>query len=301
MVLSRLLLRLTVLYGVLAHGLVAPTARHLRRAITHPGLLHTEEDFTRIKGLVDRGEEPWLTGWNKLEARANADYSPNPVETVYRGSGSPENYANLYRDAAAAYANAVHWKVSGDEPHAQAAAKILDGWSGTLKAIDGSSDKYLASGLYGYQLANAGELLRDYSGWSGLADLVDMLVMVFYPMNRRFFLEHNDAAVDHYWANWDLCNICTMHSVGVLSDNQTMIDEAITYFKTGEGNGAIEKAIWVIYEEEESGKGLGQTQESGRDQGHTTLDIALLGTLAQQAYNQGEDLFAYLDNRILAG
>lgn len=284
-----LLLRLTALYGVLAHGLV------------HPGLLHTADDITRIQGFVNDGTEPWLTGWNKLEARANADYSPNPVETVYRGTGSPENYANLFRDAAAAYANAVHWSISGDETRAQAAIAILDGWSSTLKAIDGSSDKYLASGLYGYQLANAGELMRDYEGWTGLPALVDMLVAVFYPMNRRFFLEHNDAAVDHYWANWDLCNICTMHAVGVLSDNQTMVDEAITYFKTGEGNGAIEKAIWTTYEEEDTGKILGQIQEAGRDQGHTMLDIALLGILAQQSYNQGDDLFAYLDNRILAG
>lgn len=286
-----LLLRLAALYGVLplTHGLV------------HPGLLHTTEDIARIQGFVNAAKEPWLTGWGKLEARANADYSPNPVETVYRGNGSPQNYANLYRDAAAAYANAVHWRISGDETHAKAATKILDAWSSTLKEITGGSDKYLASGLYGYQLANAGELMRDYEGWSGLQNLVDMLVSVFYPMNRRFFIDHNDGAIDHYWANWDLCNLCTMHAVGVLSDNQTMVDEAITYFKTGGGNGAIEKAIWVLYEEDGTGKALGQIQESGRDQGHAMLDIALLGTLAQQSYNQGDDLFAYLDNRILAG
>ena len=37
--------------------------------------------------------------------------------------------------------------------------------------------------------------------------LVDLLVDVFYPMNHRFIVEHNDAKVDHYWANWDLCNL----------------------------------------------------------------------------------------------
>lgn len=92
-----------------------------------------------------------------------------------------------------------------------------------------------------------------------------------------------------------------MHAIGVLSDNKTMIKEAIDYFKNGAGNGAIKNAIWTVHTEEGSGKQLGQNQESGRDQGHTMFNQNLLGVLAQQSYNQGEDLFALLDNRILAG
>lgn len=86
-----------------------------------------------------------------------------------------------------------------------------------------------------------------------------------------------------------------------MSDNQTAIDQAITYFKEGEGNGALNNTIWTIHEEDDTGKPLGQGQEAGRDQGHSLLDFGLLGVLAQQAYNQGEDLFALWDNRILAG
>jgi hypothetical protein len=95
--------------------------------------------------------------------------------------------------------------------------------------------------------------------------------------------------------------LAAIHAIGVLSDDQAMIDEAITYFKTGDGNGAIEHAIWELHEEEGTGKVLGQGQEAGRDQGHALLCFGLLGVLAQQSYNQGEDLFALLDNRILAG
>jgi hypothetical protein len=298
-----LLFFLTLVLSSLANGLVAgpPQGQSRRATFTHPGLLHTERDFARIKGYVSSQTEPWYTGWNKLAAHADANYQPRAVETVYRGTGTPENYALLYRDAAAAYANAVYWKVSGDKAHGQAATRILDAWSGTLKKVDGSSDRFLASGLYGYQLANAGEIMRRFSEWKGLPALVSMLKSVFYPMNHQFLTEHNGAAIDHYWANWDLCNLCAMHAIGVLSDNRTMADEAITYFKTGAGNGAIKLAIWKLYKEEGSGKPLGQIQESGRDQGHTLLDIALLGVLAQQSYNQGEDLFGYLENRILAG
>ncbi|KAB5518162.1 putative GPI anchored protein [Coniochaeta sp. 2T2.1] len=276
---------------------------HSKRAsFVHPGLLHTEADFTRIKSYVNGKKAPWITGWNKLAAHANPSYSPRAVETLCRGSSSDctENYANLYRDASAAYVNAIYWKVTGDTQYADNAGKILDAWSGTLKQIWGSSDKFLASGLYGYQLANAGEILRGYSGWKGLSGLVNMLKTVFYPMNHSFLTKHNDAKIDHYWANWDQCNLASMHAIGILADDSTIANEAITYFKSGGGNGAIEKFIWKLHTEPGSSKILGQGQEAGRDQGHATLDFALVGVLAQQAYNQGPDLFGYLSNRILA-
>ncbi|TEA11904.1 hypothetical protein C8034_v007130 [Colletotrichum sidae] len=304
-------------FGILTHPLTftslvllsssaevcATQAVTARRTFTHPGLLHTTKDFDRITGLLDDNREPWKAGWSKLAARANPNHVARPVETLCRGAGSDctENYSLVFRDAAAAYANAVYWRISGNATYADAAGRILDAWSGNLKRIWGSSDKFLASGIYGYQLANAGELLRDYKGWTGLPALVDMLTDVFYPMNHVFLVQHNGAAIDHYWANWDLANMCAMQAIGILSDNTTMYDEAVTYFKKGKGNGMIEKAIWKLHDEPGSGKVLGQGQEAGRDQGHALLDFAFLGVFAQQSYNQGDDLFAYLDNRILAG
>ncbi|KAL4922835.1 chondroitin AC/alginate lyase [Aspergillus aurantiobrunneus] len=271
-------------------------------AITHPGLLHTEADFSRIRNLISSKTEPQLTGWEKLAAKADASYVPSATETICRGSGcDPENYPSLYRDIAAAYANAVYWKVTGTEANGDAAAGILDAWSSKLTALDGSSDRYLASGLYGYQLANAAEVLRGYEKWNGLEGVVGLLDGVFLPMNVRFLQEHNDAVIDNYWANWDLCNLASLHAIGVLSENQTAIDQAMTYFKEGAGMGALDNAIWTVHEEEETGKPLGQGQEAGRDQGHSLLDFGLLGVLAQQAYNQGEDLFALGESKILAG
>ncbi|KAL0943347.1 exopolysaccharide inner membrane protein [Colletotrichum truncatum] len=275
-----------------------------RRAFAHPGLLHTTKDFERIKDFLGANRQPWKTGWDKLATRASADHTPRPVETVCRGAGTEcasENYALLFRDAAAAYTNAVHWKITGNESHAEAAGRILDAWSSTLVRVWGSSDKFLASGIYGYQLANAGELLRDWSGWKGFPALVNMLKNIFYPMNHDFLVNHNGAVIDHYWANWDLANMCAMQAIGVLSDNATMYEEAVNYFKNGAGNGQIENAIWKLHKEPGSDKNLGQGQEAGRDQGHALLDFAFLGVFAQQSYSQGDDLFGYLDNRILAG
>ncbi|KAF7586165.1 hypothetical protein BBP40_009340 [Aspergillus hancockii] len=277
----------------------------LTQAFTHPGLLHTNADFDRIKTKVQSNAEPWLTGWYKLtnSSFASPNYTPRAQGTIYRGKDGvhAENYPNLYKDIAAAYALALQWKITSDETYAKTAITILDAWASTLKSISGNSDKFLASGIYGYSLANAGELMRDYAGWGEdkFAAFRDMMVNVFYPMNHDFFIRHNDAEIDHYWANWDLCNLASMLSIGILADNETMYQEAVDYFKNGTGNGAITKMVWKLHEVE--GQVLGQGQEAGRDQGHAMLDFGLLGAVAQAAFNQGEDLFAYGDGLILAG
>ena len=62
-----------------------------------------------------------------------------------------------------------------------------------------------------------------------------------------------------------------MMSIGVLSDNQTMFNEAVDYFYTGGGNGAINKTIWVLYND-----GTGQLQEVALDLSPAHSKIARL-------------------------
>jgi hypothetical protein len=126
--------------------------------------------------------------------------------------------------------------------------------------------------------------------------LQQMLLDVFYPMNHAFLVNHNGARIDHYWANWDLANMASMLAIGVVTDRRYVYREAVEYFKHGAGNGSIEHVVWKRYP-----GGLGQVQESGRDQGHSMLDIALLGVFCQMAWNQGDDLFGYDNNRFLQG
>lgn len=45
----------------------------------------------------------------------------------------------------------------------------------------------------------------------------------------------------------------------------------------------------------------GQIQESGRDQAHCMLGIGCLAEIAEVAWNQGDDLYGALDNRIMKG
>lgn len=102
------------------------------------------------------------------------------------------------------------------------------------------------------------------------------------------------------WANWDLCSIAAIQAIGVFTDNQTMYDYAVNYFISGDGMGAMPNFIIANHTEDGTGKILAQSQEVGRDQGHATLDIALLGVVLQQGYNQGSDLFEIMSNSGLA-
>ncbi|KAF7556412.1 hypothetical protein G7Z17_g1475 [Cylindrodendrum hubeiense] len=273
-------------------------------AFQHPGLLVTDEDINRAKTKIAAQEDPWLSSWNKLTSLefSNASYTNNAVDIVSRST----NGELLWHDAAAAFNLAVRWKISGDEQYAAAAADILVAWAETLQSLSGGGDDdYLTAGLQGYELANAAELLRDYAPFakSGLSAVQSMMTDIFLPMNLDFLnhvlgSEHN---VLHFFANWEQCNLASAMAIGVLTDNQTAYDFAVEYFKSGTGNGAISNGITNIVEEPGTGTSLGQGQESGRDQGHSALDFQLLGVIGQQAWNQGEDLFGYADNRILLG
>ena len=286
--------------AALVMAICATSAR--AEPFAHPGALHTQADLQRMKEKVGENAQPWLDSWNILlkNPHASLNWKPRPFAVVYRGKDgkNPENYSALFNDAAAAYALALRWKISGDDAYADKAVAILDAWSATLTGIGGSSDKFLASGIYGYQLANAAEILRTYKKWpeSSFNRFKTMMLDVFYPMNHDFLVRHNGAKIDHYWANWDLANMDSMIAIGILADRPDIYREAVEYFKHGQGNGAIDHLVWKIYPD-----GLGQTQESGRDQGHNTLNVSLLGAFCQMAWNQHDDLFGYEDNRVLKG
>ncbi|SEF75406.1 Alginate lyase [Nonomuraea solani] len=288
------MLRRTVLKAALAAGASALVGGGTRAAFAHPGLLHTQADFKRMADRVAAGAQPYKAGWDKLTGNsfAQSGWTPRPVATVVRG-GTGQNYPQLYRDIAAAYQNALRWKISGSTAHGDTARDILNAWSGTLTTIAGNADRFLAAGIYGYQLANVGEIMRGYAGFD-LARFKNMLLRIFYPMNNDFLTRHNGACITNYWANWDLCSMASVLAIGIFCDDQAKFGQAVTYFKSGAGNGAITKAVPFSH-----AGGLAQWQESGRDQGHALLGIGLMGSFCEMAWNQGQDLYGYDGNRFM--
>lgn len=277
---------------------VATTADAAPATFTHPGMLHNAGDINRAKVRVAAGDDPWLSGWNRLTAnsRSQSTWTNRATATIIRG-GTGQNYGLLYNDIAAAYQNALRWRVAGTEANAVCAANILNAWSRTLTTVTGNADRFLAAGIYGWQFANACELMRGYGGFD-LAAAQEMLVRVFYPLNNQFLTGHNDACITNYWANWDLCNMASVMAIGILTDNAAKYDQAVNYFKNGAGNGAIQKAVPFLYSDVE-GYDLGQWQESGRDQGHTMMGMGQMGAICEMAWNQGDDLYSYDGRRFM--
>ncbi|MER5936153.1 alginate lyase family protein [Streptomyces sp. NPDC001928] len=277
---------------------VAATADAAPATFTHPGMLHNAGDINRAKVRVAAGTDPWLSGWNRLTANSHSQstWTNRATATIIRG-GTGQNYGLLYNDIAAAYQNALRWRVGGAEANAAAAAGILNAWSRTLTTVTGNADRFLAAGIYGWQFANACELMRGYGGFD-LAAAQEMTVRVFYPLNNQFLTGHNDACITNYWANWDLCNMASVMAIGILTDNAAKYDQAVNYFKSGAGNGALTKAVPFLYPGVE-GYDLGQWQESGRDQGHTMMGMGQMGALCEMAWNQGDDLYSYDGRRFM--
>lgn len=266
----------------------------------HPGILYTQSSIEYMKYAVENKISPNYDTWLELlnSPLSNTDWSPRAVETIVRG-GNGDNVSRLYIDVARAYQCALIWKISGDTAHGQTACRILNSWSATLKTVTGNADRYLASGLFGYQLANVSELMREHPDFK-VEQMQNMLLNVFYyPLNERFLVgnqygaDHNDAYISNYWANWDLCNMASSMAIGIFCERQDIYNKSVKYYQSGLGNGSLYNAIPYVYDD-----GTAQWQESGRDQGHTNLGLGLMACICEMAWSQGDDLYGMSDNRL---
>ena len=316
------------------------------RGFRHPGGLHTNADFERIKAQMAAGNEKVTNAYNILK---NAEFAQPtcatwPVETIIRGGGSGQNYINAARGATIAYQNALRWKIEGNEACAKHAVDVLMAWANICKGIGGDSNFALAGGLYGYEFAQAAELMRDYEGWKAkdFETFKRWMLDLWYPTIMRFQRSRNDTwrnwrydashggqRPGHYWSNWGLCNTLALMSVGILCDDVFIYNQAMSYYKydqaelakanyawpwvpenteTDKYNGGLNEYIDNLvphvaeYAGETGAYGkVGQMQETGRDQGHAQMAAGLAVDICQTAWNQGDDLYSYHDNRIAAG
>ena len=297
--------------------------------LTHPAMLHTAADIERVKSYLSLS--PIKESFQHLQQSnyAQPSYTASPVEYLKRMDATNwsstysdyNNYTHAMKDANAAYQLALRYQLEGSTACADAAVKILNDWATINKGVlqlDGYTNnipdpnEYLIC-IQGHQFANAAELLRDYSGWAA-ADFtkfknwmkntfVNQLAMPFLQNHHG---TNNESQKLHYWQNWDLAALTSILSIGILSDDGELTDYAINYYKGTTdskkyGTGQVDNAVPFLYDEEGT-IGLGQCQEAGRDQGHSTLDVALLGAFCQMSKNMGsagEDLFTKGKSRAL--
>ena len=277
----------------------------------HPGLLVTEDDFTRIRAHIKAGEEPWTGWWNKLRAErfATLDTRPNPLPAVYRADGSKNA---LYVDIWRAWTLTLRWKLSDpqDNRYADKAVEFLDAWANTLKEVGtvppGSTahDDHtfiLMAGMQGHQLAQIGEIMRTYPGWApeSMKRFQEMLLKVFGSISSWFLSEGRIGS----HANWDMASLVGAMAIGIFCDQPDLYRLACDCYAGNNrgklrtfGNGSIVHGVYFMHPGH-----FGQWEESGRDQGHATLGMSLGGDLLEMAWNQGDDLYGLYNNRFLAG
>ncbi|MES2276152.1 MAG: alginate lyase family protein [Bacteroidota bacterium] len=264
-----------------------------QKVFVHPGILHTQLQFDELSKVVQQKKEPAYSSYLLLKGneRASADYKMNgPYATISRDGEFAWTKTKMEMDFSAAYLNAVMWMVTKDRAHAEKSIEILESYADVLKTIPSTNDAPLLAGLEGFKIVYAAEVLRHSN--SGITPvqvekITHLITGVFLPVIETFY-----KAPAYTNGNWGAINTKTYMAAAIYLDNRQMYNKAIDFYNNANDNGTIKNYI--------SGE-TGQIQESGRDQGHSQLGIGAMATVCEEAWQQDDDLYSALDNRLLKG
>lgn len=265
------------------------------QGFVHPGLLNTKESIDRMKGYIASNTEPAIAAFQSLQASklAKADYKlAGPYETVARDGKFARTKGGSENDMSAAYYNALMYHLTGNRSNADKAVQIINAYAATLNSLDGHDAPLCC--LQGFMLVNACELMRDEIDNNAVKQ---MLFRSFVPVIDKF-----EANSPYANGNWGAIVNKMRMAIAIYTDNREMYDAAKSYYLGGMayGNkgfqGASDNGMLPYYISE-----TGQCQETGRDQGHAQLGVGTLAETCEMAWNQGDDLWGALDNRLLKG
>ncbi|MDW5288285.1 DNRLRE domain-containing protein [Formosa sp. PL04] len=275
------------------------------------------------------------------DSKSSYDYVVQGDESFTElGRDSNVNYGAWNSDIRAAYYNALRWYIEGESKHADKAVEIFKAWSNLTSVTSGGTEA-LSGGIAYIMIEAAEIVKSTYPGWneSDIQSFKDMLVYPGYSTttipddirnNTTFYWSaYEGDPVRH--GNQGLSGWRAIMAMGIFLDNEVMYDRALNYVKgephraddlaypsgpntsneitasndysdtysitrgnTIEDYGYNEVMTNYIYEN-------GQCQESARDQQHTMFGIGLLTSMAEMAWNQGDDLYSFTNDRLLLG
>ena len=317
---------------------VTATGAPIDRSFVHPGLSHKLSDLERMRDMVNAGIEPYASTFESMRSSSRARFTYEPgttAEELEANGGTPNNNA-MRNDGVAAYYNALMWFITGDERHAEAAIRIFTLWSG-VRNIDGIP---LDAGRH-WRIIEAAEIIKStYDGWApeDIQAFGDMLVFPGYSNTRvpngddlsLYWKSFQGDPKRH--GNQGLFAMRVVMAIGVFLDNEIIYDRAARYIQ---GAPAREDDIPYVSGPSIQGNQIGtfehfdefnrngerntiadygynevihnyifangQGQESSRDQVHAVTGNAIIMTMSEMAWTQGDDIYGYLDNRPLLG
>lgn len=306
----------------------------------HPGGLHTQADFDRINAQLAAGKHPKITkAWlsfndNWLLTNTGSWLDAISGDAIIRDSGG--NFGHSERDFGMCYIKALYWAMKHNssnaaerlkaETLAKQAVTLLLRYAKKIKNISGDSNFALVGCFQGWQVANAGELLREYPGWTSeeQTKYKKWIYDVWYSAIQGFMKYQNGTCPSHYQSNWNTGNTTSMMAIGIYLDDPFIYNEAMYYLKQSDQNCSIADDIigtgsgylvkkWdtELYNSELASKGiktrfesplgfLYQNQESTRDQPHCQGALGCQLQTLEQAWNQGDNAYAW-NNQVMAG
>jgi hypothetical protein len=259
----------------------------------HPGILHTEKKIEVMRYLIEQKVQPAYGSWLLLKEHPGAQAAyrmQGPFRVISRDGAFGYTKSKMEADFSAAYLNSLMWILTGDKAHAEKSLEILTAYADSLHLIPATNDAPLLAGLEGFKIIYALEILKhtfpDISK-KKLAKIEKMFRSYFIPVIETFY-----ATPPYTNGNWGPVISKTYMATGIYFNDRKMYNFAKNFYLNGHDNGTVANYI--------DGE-TGQTQESGRDQGHPQLALGAFATICELAWQQGDDLYSALDNRLLKG
>lgn len=203
-----------------------------------------------------------------------SDYKlAGPYEVVARDGEFRKSKAGSERDMWQAWQRAQQ----GDKA---TALHIINAYARTLQRFDGH-DAPLCT-IQAYWLLRAMILMKEHqtSKWK------EMVHRAILPVVDKF--EANSPYANGNWGH--IVNRCRM-AAAIFLEDKALYQHAIDTYLHANDNGSLPNYIGAT----------GQCQETGRDQGHVQLGLGAMCEICEMAWEQGDDLWGALDNRLMNG
>lgn len=199
-----------------------------------------------------------------------------PYEVVARDGEFRSSKSGSERDMKAA------WDFAKEGKH-EKAQRIINAYAETLQRLDGHDAPLCL--IQGYWLCRAMGLTpcpspKERGEWE------TMLRRAMVPTMNRFEVDSPYAN-----GNWGaIVNRFRMACAIAIGDS-AMYQAAIDYYLHAYDNGSLSRYV----------SETGQCQETGRDQAHAQLGLEAMADICEMAWEQGDDLWGALDNRLMKG
>lgn len=215
---------------------------------------------------------------------AQTDYSDykmaGPYEIVARDGAHARTKGGSERDMWSA------WQCALGGHHAKA-CEIINAYAATLQRFEGHDAPLCLIQAYWLLRAMMIEKKQAAATGQGQVDAWETMVRrAVLPTIDRF-----EAASPYANGNWGaIVNRCRMAAAIFMADS-TLYAAAKDYYLHANDNGALPRYVGES----------GQCQETGRDQGHAQLGLGAMCDICEMAWEQGDDLWGALDNRLMKG